>query len=215
MRQVHHSVGEDARLLAAEAGGPQFIFESPSKHKSDEYEPSVQSAAGRSSLGVLLNRRLATWCRRLGPTVAVWLTAALVCAVYLTFERAPAPSAAAGLAPTRGPTGDIVAAAGGGAAGGDKAAFVDLGDGLSKAQASFKTTTAGAGGTAAAAGGNADPGYLSSYVPDLTAYLPDLSGISNSTSSVYDSVVGAATAPAAAPEQWSSQQPTVGGRGVR
>lgn len=167
--------GEDARLLAAEAGGPQFIFESPSKHKNDDAGSGSSALAARTGLLALLNRRLEARCVRLGPTLAVWLTAAAICAVYLLLERSPSaePAAVSGSPLLHGA-----------AAGGDATTFVNLGDGLSHAKASFAqppaagavagVETATAAGQAAAGGGQ-DGGDALSYLPDLSAYLPDIS----------------------------------------
>jgi hypothetical protein len=118
--------GEDARLLAAEVGGPQFIFESPSKHKNDDAGSGSSVLAARTGLLALLNRRLEARCVRLGPTLAVWLTAAAICAVYLLLERSPSAEPLSGPPLLHGAT-----------TGGDVATFVNLGDGLSQRQGLF------------------------------------------------------------------------------
>jgi hypothetical protein len=188
------SVGETARLLAAEAGGPQFIhaFDSPSKLKSADAGHGLGGGGSvRSGLLALLNRRLEAWCKRLGPTAAVWLTAAAICAVYLLFERPPTDGFGIDS------NGERMANTAGMAVGRDNAAFTNLGDGLPQAQASFVQQSEHAQPIVAQepiAGVQKPPrGEVSalSYLPDLSSYLPDLTVVyQNYTTAALDPVAG-------------------------
>jgi hypothetical protein len=181
------NVGETARLLAAEAGGPQFIhaFDSPSKLKGDDGgHGSGGGSSMRSGLLALLNRRLEAWCKKLGPTVAVWLTAAAICAVYLLLERTPSANLVIGS------NGERMANTAGMAVGRDNTAFTNLGDGLPQAQASFvqqpEHTQPNAGQEQIAGAQKTSQSEASalSYLPDLSSYLPDLTVVYQNYTSV-------------------------------
>lgn len=178
------SVGEDARLLAAEAGGPQFIhaFDSPSKLKKSSVDVgSSSSVLARSGLLALLNRRLEAWCKKLGPTFAVWLTAAAICTVYLLLERTPTDGFALG-----GGGGDNFQQAGtatDAVVGRDNVPFTRLENGLPHTKTAFVQQPGGLLDTPGihdqktvdAHGLQDSEGSTLSYLPDLSSYLPDLS----------------------------------------